>query len=30
MKLSVAEANELIKEIRQPNALFKMIRDNVK
>jgi len=30
LELSVAEANELIKGIREPEALFEMIRDNVR
>ncbi|MDL1971452.1 MAG: hypothetical protein LWW94_10930 [Candidatus Desulfofervidaceae bacterium] len=30
LELSVAEANELIKGICQPEGLFEMIRDNVR
>ena len=30
LELSVAEANELIKSIHQPETLFEMIRDNVR
>lgn len=30
LELSVAEANELIKGIREPETLFEMIRDNVR